>query len=264
MGELDGKVAIVTGAGRLRGIGRAAAVSLAKLGADVVVTGTGRKPENYPDDEKAIGWRDIESVADLVRAEGRRALPLVADVTNRDHVKNMIDQTIKELGRIDILINNAANDDRHSTNQVDEKYWNNRMDVNLKHFFFTIKSVLNGMIKNKSGSIVNLSSVSWMMGEGDKVAYETAKSAVIGLTRSFAREFGKYNIRCNSVTPGSIATERQIKHWLTPKYKKFILDKQCLKRQLKPSDVANLVLYLSSDVSSGCTKQNFIVDAGIT
>ena len=108
MGELDGKVAIVTGAGRLRGIGRAAAVSLAKLGADVVVTGTGRKPENYPDDEKAIGWRDIESVADLVRAEGRRALPLVADVTNRDHVKNMIDQTIKELGRIDILINNAA------------------------------------------------------------------------------------------------------------------------------------------------------------
>ena len=138
------------------------------------------------------------------------------------------------------------------------------MDVNLKHFFFTIKSVLSGMIKNKNGSIVNLSSVSWMLGEGDKVAYETAKSAVIGLTRSFAREFGKYNIRCNSVTPGSIATERQIKHWLTPKYKKFILDKQCLKRQLKPSDVANLVLYLSSDVSSGCTKQNFIIDAGIT
>ena len=179
-------------------------------------------------------------------------------------LQGIIKKIIKSKGPIDILINNAANDDRHTTDQVDEKYWNNRMDVNLKHFFFTIKSVLNGMIKKKNGSIVNLSSVSWMMGEGDKVAYETAKSAVIGLTRSFAREFGKYNIRCNSVTPGSIATERQIKHWLTPKYKKFILDKQCLKRQLKPSDVANLVLYLSSDVSSGCTKQNFIVDAGIT
>ena len=179
-------------------------------------------------------------------------------------LQGIIKKIVKSKGPIDILINNAANDDRHTTDQVDEKYWNNRMDVNLKHFFFTIKSVLNGMIKNKSGSIVNLSSVSWMMGEGDKVAYETAKSAVIGLTRSFAREFGKYNIRCNSVTPGSIATERQIKHWLTPKYKKLILDKQCLKRQLKPSDVANLVLYLSSDVSSGCTKQNFIVDAGIT
>ena len=186
------------------------------------------------------------------------------NLLNIKKLQGIIKKIIKSKGPIDILINNAANDDRHSTNQVDEKYWNNRMDVNLKHFFFTIKSVLNGMIKNKSGSIVNLSSVSWMMGEGDKVAYETAKSAVIGLTRSFAREFGKYNIRCNSVTPGSIATERQIKHWLTPKYKKLILDKQCLKRQLKPSHVANLVLYLSSDVSSGCTKQNFIVDAGIT
>ena len=179
-------------------------------------------------------------------------------------LENIIKKIIKSKGPIDILINNAANDDRHSTKQVDEKYWNNRMDVNLKHFFFTIKAVLKGMIQKKSGAIVNLSSVSWMLGEGDKVAYETAKSAVIGLTRSFAREFGKYNIRCNSVTPGSIATERQIKHWLTPKYKKFILDKQCLKRQLKPADVASLVVHLSSDVSSGCTKQNFIIDAGIT
>ena len=186
------------------------------------------------------------------------------DLLKIKKLQNIIKKIISTKGPIEILINNAANDDRHSTDQVDEKYWNNRMDVNLKHFFFTIKSVLGGMIKNRNGSIVNLSSVSWMLGEGDKVAYETAKSAVIGLTRSFAREFGKYNIRCNSVTPGSIATERQIKHWLTPKYKKFILDKQCLKRQLKPQDVANLILFLSSDISSGCTKQNFIVDAGIT
>ena len=92
--ELKGKVAIVTGAGRLRGIGRAAAIALAKLGADVVVTGTGRKPENYPEDEKAIGWKDIESVAELIRAEGSKALALVADVTNEDHVKNMISKTI--------------------------------------------------------------------------------------------------------------------------------------------------------------------------
>ena len=186
------------------------------------------------------------------------------DLLKIKKLQNIIKKIISSKGPIEILINNAANDDRHSTDQVDEKYWNNRMDVNLKHFFFTIKSVMGGMIKNKGGAIVNLSSVSWMLGEGDKVAYETAKSAVIGLTRTFPREFGKYNIIKNSVTPGSIATERQIKHWLTPKYKKFILDKQCLKRQLKPNDVANLVLYLSSDVSSGCTKQNFIVDAGIT
>ena len=121
-----------------------------------------------------------------------------------------------------------------------------------------------GLTKNKNGSIVNLSSVSWVLGEGDKVIYETAKSAVVGLTRSFAQEFGKYNIRTNSVIPGSIATERQIKHWLTPKYKKLILDSQAIKRQLKPDDVASLVLFLSSDQSSGCTKQSFVVDGGIT
>ena len=179
-------------------------------------------------------------------------------------LNSIISRIIDENGPIDILINNAASDQRHTTDDVDEEYWDNRMGVNLKHFFFSIKAVKDGMIKKGSGSIINLGSVSWMLGEGDKVAYETAKSAVVGLTRSFAKELGKYNIRANSVVPGSIATERQIKHWLTPEYKKWILDKQCLKRQLKPSDVSSLVLYLASDVSSGCTKQNFIVDAGIT
>ena len=186
------------------------------------------------------------------------------DLLDIDRLSKTIETIIVENGPIQVLVNNAANDQRHTTDEVDEKYWDNRMGVNLKHFFFTIKAVKDGMIKNNGGSIVNLGSVSWMLGEGDKVAYETAKSAVVGLTRSFAKELGKYNIRSNSVVPGSIATERQIKNWLTPEYKKWILDKQCLKRQLFPEDVANLVLYLSSDISSGCTKQNFIVDAGIT
>ena len=186
------------------------------------------------------------------------------DLLDIKKLNSIISKIIDDNGPIDILINNAANDQRHTTDDVDEKYWDNRMGINLKHFFFTIKAVKDGMIKKGSGSIVNLGSVSWMLGEGDKVAYETAKSAVVGLTRSFAKELGKYNIRANSVVPGSIATERQIKHWLTPEYKKWLLDKQCLKRQLKPSDVSSLVLYLASDVSSGCTKQNFIVDAGIT
>ena len=179
-------------------------------------------------------------------------------------LQNIIKDIIANKGPIHCLINSAANDDRHATEQVDEKYWENRMGINLKHYFFAAQSVVKGMKKIKSGSIVNLSSVSWMLGEGDKVVYETAKSAVIGLTRSFAQEFGKYNIRTNSVIPGSIATERQIKNWLTPKYKKLILDSQALKRQLKPDDVARLVLFLSSDQSSGCTKQSFIIDAGIT
>ena len=108
MGELDGKVAIVTGAGRLRGIGRAAALHLAELGADLVVTGTGRNPDPYPDDEKAVGWRDIESTADEVREQGRRALTLIVDVTNQDQVQAMVAGALEEFGRVDILINNAV------------------------------------------------------------------------------------------------------------------------------------------------------------
>jgi len=179
-------------------------------------------------------------------------------------LQNIIKDIIYKKGPIHCLINSAANDDRHTTEQVDEKYWENRMGINLKHYFFAAQAVVKGMKKIKSGSIVNLSSVSWILGEGDKVVYETAKSAVVGLTRSFAQEFGKYNIRTNSIIPGSIATERQIKHWLTPKYKKLILDSQALKRQLKPDDVARLVLFLSSNQSSGCTKQSFVIDGGIT
>ena len=110
-------------------------------------------------------------------------------------LEKIIKKIISTKGPIHALINNAANDDRHTTDQVDEKYWQNRMDVNLKHYFFAAKAVIKGMKKIKAGSIVNLSSVSWMLGEGDKVVYETAKSAVVGLTRSFAQEYGKYNIR---------------------------------------------------------------------
>ena len=179
-------------------------------------------------------------------------------------LQKIIKKIVSSKGTIHSLINNAANDERHTTEEVDEKYYENRMAINLKHYFFAAQEVVKGMKKDKYGSIVNLSSVSWILGEGDKVIYETAKSAVIGLTRSFAQEYGKYNIRTNSVVPGSIATERQIKHWLTPKYKKLILEKQALKRQLKPEDVAKLVLFLSSDQSSGCTKQSFVVDGGIT
>lgn len=186
------------------------------------------------------------------------------DLLDVTKLQNVIKNIITSKGPINVLVNNAANDQRHKTEEVDEKYWENRIGVNLKHCFFAAQAVVEGMKRLKNGSIVNLGSVSWMLGEGDKVIYETAKSAVVGLTRSFAQEFGTFNIRCNSVVPGSIATERQIKHWLTPKYKKLILEKQALKRQLKPEDVARLVLFLASDQSSGCTKQDFIVDAGIT
>ena len=172
-------------------------------------------------------------------------------------------KNIKDNGPIGILINNAANDTRHDIDEVTEEYWEDRINVNLKHFFFTIQAVKKSMIENLGGAIINMGSVSWMMGEGGMPAYTTSKAGILGMTRSFARDLGPYNIRVNSVVPGSIATERQIKMWLTPEYKKFILDKQCLKRQLTPADVAQVVLFYSSDQSSGCTNHYYMVDAGI-
>ena len=210
-------------------------------------------------DEKAA-----ENLVNKIKLEYKQTpLFIKCDLKDIDQLKNSISLVREKLGSISVLVNNAANDERHDIDSVTPEFWDDRMNINLKHYFFAAQSVVKGMKKIKSGSIVNLSSVSWMLGEGDKVVYETAKSAVVGLTRSFAQEFGKYNIRTNSVIPGSIATERQIKHWLTPKYKKLILDSQALKRQLKPEDVSKLVLFLSSDQSSGCTKQSFVVDAGI-
>jgi len=226
--------------------------------------------EHFCEQESEVYFVDInvkdskKLINDINKKKFKTPTFIECNLLNVQKLQKIIKKIIFTKGPIHSLVNNAANDERHTTEEVSEKYYENRMDVNLKHYFFAAQEAVKGMKKIKKGTIVNLSSVSWMLGEGDKVIYETAKSAVVGLTRSFAQEFGKYDIRTNSVVPGSIATERQIKHWLTPKYKKLILEKQALKRQLKPEEVAKLVLFLSSDQSSGCTKQSFVVDGGIT
>ena len=178
--------------------------------------------------------------------------------------KTSILNIIKKKGPIDILVNNASNDQRHNLEEITEKYWDERMAINLKHYLFAIQTVKKSMVKNKGGSIINLGSVSWFRGAVMFPAYSIAKAGIYGLTRSLARDLGEHNIRINSIAPGSIATERQSKLWLNPKFKKEILKKQCLSRQLLPQDVSKMVLYLASDISSGCTKQNFTVDGGLT
>ena len=184
------------------------------------------------------------------------------NLINIKDLQNIISKIISNYGPINILINNAANDERHKIDDVTVEYWDERMAVNLRHFFFTVQSVKESMINNGGGVIVNIGSSSWMVGQGGMVAYTTAKSGVVGLTRSFARDLGEYNIRVNSVVPGWIMTERQVKKWLTPESEKELLKSQCLKRKLVPADIARAVLFFSSDESSGCTNQSYIVDGG--
>ena len=186
------------------------------------------------------------------------------NIKNIKKYKSLIFNIIKTKGPIDILVNNASNDQRHTLEQITEKYWDDRIAINLKHYLFAIQAVKKGMIKNKGGSIINLGSVSWIRGAVMFPVYSTSKAAIYGLTRSLAKDLGKYNIRINSISPGSIVTERQSKLWLNSKFKEEILKKQSLKKQLLPDDISKMVLYLASEVSSGCTKQNFTVDGGLT
>ena len=244
---LKEKLVLVTGASR--GIGRAIALTLGSAGATVIGTATS--------DEGAANISKIFNENNIL-GKGMKL-----NVTDNEQISNVLKAVTEEYGTVDILINNAANDQRHTIDEVTEEYWEDRINVNLKHFFFTIQAVKKSMIENLGGAIVNMGSVSWMMGEGGMPAYTTSKAAILGMTRSFARDLGPYNIRVNSVVPGSIATERQIKMWLTPEYKKLILDKQCLKRQLTPAEVAQVVMFYSSDQSSGCTNHYYMVDAGI-
>ena len=184
------------------------------------------------------------------------------DLLNIKFLQNTISKIISDNGAIDILVNNAANDERHSIDEVTEEFWNERMNINLRHYFFTVQSVKKTMIENKGGSIINIGSVSWMIGQGGMAAYTAAKSGVVGLTRSFARDLGEFNIRVNSVVPGWVMTERQIEKWLTPESEADMMKKQCLKHKLMPSDIAKTVLFFGSDQSSGCTNQDYIVDKG--
>ncbi len=165
-------------------------------------------------------------------------------------------------GPITILINNAAHDERHAIEDVTPDYWDERMAINLKHQFFASQAVVPDMKSAGGGSIINMGSTSWMIGQGNMPCYTTAKSAITGLTRSLARDLGPYNIRVNSVAPGWIMTDRQVEKWLTPEGEKELLEKQCLKRKLAPADIAKPVLFFASSEASACTNQTYLVDGG--
>ena len=177
-------------------------------------------------------------------------------------LRRAVENVRRTLGPITILVNNAARDDRHATEEVTPEYWDERMAVNLKHQFFAAQAVLPDMKAAGQGAIVNFGSVSWMVGQGGMVAYTAAKSAVLGLTRSLARDYGRYNIRVNAIAPGWILTERQRKLWLTPESHARLMEGQCLKRELNGDDIARVVLFLASDEAGAITSQHYVVDGG--
>lgn len=184
------------------------------------------------------------------------------DLTDIAALRSAIAEVEARLGAVRVLVNNAANDDRHKFADLTPEYWDERMAVNLRHHFFAIQAVVPRMTEAGGGSIINMSSIAWMTPSTGLPAYVTAKAAIVGLTRTLAHELGPANIRVNSVLPGAILTERQRRLWFTPEYMAEILAAQALKRSLVPEDVARLVLFLAADDSAAITNQSYIVDGG--
>ena len=184
------------------------------------------------------------------------------DLTDIAALRAAISEARKAHGAINVLVNNAAHDERHATEEMTPEYWDDRIAVNLKHSFFAAQAVLPDMKATKSGTIINFSSISWMAAQGGMAAYTASKSAMLGLTRSLARDYGPYNIRVNAIAPGWIMTQRQIDKWLTAEGEEELMRRQCLKRKLIPDEVAKFAVFLASDEASACTSQHYVVDGG--
>lgn len=238
--SLRGKRVLVTGGGS--GIGAGIVEAFAAQGANVCFF-----------DICEDGSRDVAD-----RTGARFCAVDLKDIAATQHV---ISQLSSESGPFDVLVNNAANDDRHSVADVTEAYWDDRLNVNLKHQFFCAQAVAPGMREKGGGAIINLGSISWHLALPDLVLYQTCKAAIEGMTRALARDLGGDNIRVTCVVPGNVRTPRQLK-WYTPEGEAEIVNAQALKGRLAPEDVAALVLFLASADARLITGHEYFVDAG--
>lgn len=216
-----------------------------------------------------VGFIDIarEAGAALARElAGSRHAPLFvpADITDIAALEGAIGQVRERHGPIRALLNNAANDQRHRIEDTTPEYWDAAVAVNLKHQFFAARNVAADMKQAGGGAIVNFGSVSWKLKQGGMPAYTTSKAAVQGLTRSLARDFGPFNIRVNTLVPGWVMTEKQVRLWLTEEGKADIARGQCLQQPLLPQHIAHMAMFLAADDSAMCTAQDFVVDGGWT
>ncbi len=250
-------------------VGAAVYPSLARK--KVIVSGGGSGigegiVEGFVRQGAAVAFVDVQDGASeaLVKRLGNADIPPIfihCDITDIADYGAKIGRIVERLGGCDVLINNAANDDRHKLSDVTPEYWDERMAVNLKHQFFAAKAVVPAMQAAGGGSIVNLGSISWHLGLEDLTLYQTAKAAIEGLTRSLARELGRENIRVNAIIPGNVQTPRQQK-WYTPEGEAEIVAAQCLDGRIQPADIAAMALFLASADARFCTGHNYWVDAG--
>lgn len=247
MFDLTGRVALITGGSR--GIGRAIALGMAEAGADVVVSS--RK------------LQDLEEVAKEIQRLGRKALPVAAHVGKMEDIKNLVDRTLGEFGRIDILVNNAA------TNPVfcpildlEERAWDKIMEVNLKGMFFLSQEVCRRYMKDKGGNIINITSVDGISPDPGLGAYSVSKAGVIMLTKVLAAEWAPYGIRVNAIAPGLIKTKFSQALWDNPAILDEVLSHTPLRRLGAPEDIVGAALFLASDASSFVTGETIVVDGG--
>jgi NAD(P)-dependent dehydrogenase (short-subunit alcohol dehydrogenase family) len=244
--DLQGQVVLVTGGGS--GIGEAIVRQFAAQRAKVAFIDVAVEPSRA-----------------LVRELAEAGAPVhfePCDLTDIPALQRCVAAIRKLLGPIGVLVNNAAHDERHPTEEVTEAVWESCIAVNLKHQFFCAQAVIPDMKAAGRGAIINLGSISWIIGQGGMAGYTASKSAVLGLTRSLARDFGPHGIRVNAVAPGWIMTKRQLEKWVTPETEGQIYERQCLKRRLEPAEVAKFVVFLASQEASACTNQHYIVDGG--
>jgi 3-oxoacyl-[acyl-carrier protein] reductase/meso-butanediol dehydrogenase/(S,S)-butanediol dehydrogenase/diacetyl reductase len=266
MGELNGKVAIITGAGRLRSIGFETAMALARLGADIVVTGTGRDPDTFPPDERKLGWRDVESTAERVRELGRKALPLVVDVTRVEQVDRMVSRTLEEFGRVDILINNAAmpiGRDRVSTADLDPDVFQRVLDVKVRGNYLCARAVIPSLIRQgDGGKIVNVASSAGKRGAAEALAYCAANFAQVGMTQSLAQELGPHRVNVNCICPAAVDTSRMDRFGRGEQWKKMG-ESHPIGRTGTREEVGAFIAYLCTEAASWIHGQSINIDGGM-
>lgn len=244
--SLARKRVVITGGGT--GIGSAIVEAFAAQGAEVVF----------------LDIADAPSRALAARLADTACAPrfMHCNLMDLDELAATFAAIERDVGTIDVLINNAANDDRHQIADVTPAYWDERMAVNLRHQFFCAQAVAPGMQRAGGGAILNLGSISWHLAQARLALYMTAKAGIEGLTHGLARDLGVHNIRVNCIIPGAVRTPRQTELWHTPEAEQLILAGQCLQQRVEPEDVAALALFLASDNAARCTGRNYFVDAG--